>query len=99
MNDRFHRFARVTSDAIGDPRALIAALVLIGVWALTGPVLGFSDTWQLLINTPTTIVTMLILFPMQHSQNTDTAAIHRKLDEIILKLPQTDDAVAGIEHE
>lgn len=95
----FGRFATAVSAAVGSPYTFVAAVVVVVVWALTGPIFGFSDTWQLVINTSTTIITNLIVFLIQNTQNRDTAAIHKKLDELILKLPQPDDRVAGIERE
>lgn len=67
----------------GRPIAFIVAVAVILVWAITGPIFGFSDTWQLVINTGTTIVTFLMVFVIQNTQNRDTAAIHIKLDELI----------------
>ncbi len=79
----FTRFARWTSFHSGRPSAFLAAFLVIVIWALTGPLFGFSDTWQLVINTGTTIVTFLMVFLIQHTQNRDSAAIHVKLDELI----------------
>lgn len=83
MRELFRKFANKTSDVVGSPWAFIAAVVLIVVWALTGPLFGFSDTWQLVINTGTTIVTFLMVFLIQNTQNRDAKAIHLKLDELI----------------
>ena len=71
------------TSKVGSPFTLIAAFGLIVVWALTGPIFGFSDTWQLFINTTTTIITFLMVFVIQASQNRDSKAIHLKLDEVI----------------
>ena len=79
----FTRFARRTSCDAGRPSAFIFALLLIVAWAITGPMFGFSDTWQLVINTGTTIVTFLMVFLIQNTQNRDSQAIHVKLDELI----------------
>ncbi|MEO7558046.1 MAG: low affinity iron permease family protein [Gammaproteobacteria bacterium] len=83
MNDFFHKFAKKTSEIFGSPAAFIIAVLIIVVWGLTGPVFGFSDTWQLIINTGTTIVTFLVVFLIQNTQNRDAKAIHLKLDELI----------------
>ncbi len=79
----FTRFARVASTVTGRPITFIAAVVIIIVWAVTGPLFGFSDTWQLVINTGTTIITFLMVFLIQNTQNRDTEALQIKLDEII----------------
>jgi low affinity Fe/Cu permease len=80
---RFARFARWTSNAAGHPVTFLAAVCVIVVWLATGPLFGFSDTWQLVINTGTTIVTFLMVFLIQNTQNRDSAAIQLKLDELI----------------
>ncbi|MGE0201871.1 MAG: low affinity iron permease family protein [Candidatus Melainabacteria bacterium] len=79
----FFRFARKTAQATGHPLAFATAVTIIVVWAVTGPVFHFSDTWQLVINTGTTIVTFLMVFLIQSTQNRDSEAIHLKLDELI----------------
>ena len=79
----FTRFARRISCDAGRPSAFIFALLLIAAWAVTGPLFDFSDTWQLVINTGTTIVTFLMVFLIQNTQNRDSQAIHVKLDELI----------------
>ncbi len=79
----FTRFARVASLSSGRPITFFLAVLLIVVWAGTGPLFGFSDTWQLVINTGTTIVTFLMVFLIQNTQNRDTEAFHIKLDEMI----------------
>jgi low affinity Fe/Cu permease len=81
--DFFTRFAKRASHATGQPAAFIAAASVILLWAVTGPIFKFSDTWQLVINTGTTIVTFLMVFLIQNTQNRDTLAIHLKLDELI----------------
>ncbi|HEY1011224.1 MAG TPA: low affinity iron permease family protein [Herpetosiphonaceae bacterium] len=83
MNDLFRKFANKTSAAVGSPWAFIAAVAIIAIWAVTGPIFGFSDTWQLIINTGTTIVTFLMVFLIQNTQNRDAKAIHLKLDELL----------------
>ena len=79
----FTRFAKTTSRAAGHPATFCAALAIIAIWAVTGPIFGFSDTWQLVINTGTTIVTFLMVFLIQSTQNRDSQAIQVKLDELI----------------
>ncbi len=79
----FRRFSCGVADCVGASWAFGIALVLIGIWAVTGPVFHFSDTWQLVINTATTIITFLMVFLIQNTQNRDAKAIHLKLDELI----------------
>lgn len=82
-NHFFHKLANLTSRTIGSPPAFIVAILVILIWMITGPIFKFSDTWQLVINTGTTIVTFLIVFLIQNTQNRDSHAIHVKLDELI----------------
>jgi low affinity Fe/Cu permease len=86
VKDRFHRFALRVSAMVGTPTAFLLALGAILLWSLSGPLFHFSDTWQLVINTGTTIVTFLIVFLIQNTQNRDSKALHLKLDELILHL-------------
>jgi len=79
----FTRFAKKTAQLSGRPAAFCLALATIVAWLVTGPIFGFSDTWQLIINTGTTIITFLMVFLIQNTQNRDTAAIQIKLDELI----------------
>ena len=81
--DRFRDIADRITRAVGSPIALMSAIFLILLWAVTGPIFGFSDSWQLLINTTTTIITFLMVFVIQTSQNRDGRAIQLKLDELI----------------
>lgn len=83
MNDFFHSFANKTSAVVGSPWAFLLAVLSIFFWAISGPLFGFSDTWQLVINTSTTIITFLIVFLIQNTQNRDAKAIHLKLDELL----------------
>ena len=83
MQDAFRVFARQTSVVLGSAWAFCGAILIIAVWALTGPTFHFSDTWQLIINTGTTIVTFLMVFLIQNTQNRDAKAVHLKLDELI----------------
>ena len=82
----FTRFSQHVSRMAGHPVTFIGAVAIIVLWAATGPLVGFNDTWQLIINTSTTIITFLMVFVIQNSQNRDTAAIHIKLDELIARL-------------
>jgi len=83
MNELFRKFAHRTSAIVGSPWSFIIAVVVIIAWAFSGPLFGFSDTWQLVINTSTTIVTFLMVFLIQNTQNRDAQAIHLKLDELL----------------
>jgi low affinity Fe/Cu permease len=82
-NSWFNIFAKASARAAGRPMAFVLALGTIVVWAATGPLFGFSDTWQLVINTSTTIVTFLMVFLIQNTQNRDSEAVQIKLDELI----------------
>ena len=84
--DAFRVFARHASVILGSAWAFCAAILIIVIWALTGPTFHFSDTWQLIINTGTTIVTFLMVFLIQNTQNRDAKAVHLKLDELIRAL-------------
>jgi low affinity Fe/Cu permease len=81
--DRFHRFSVRCSDLLGAPGSFLLAVLVVGGWLLSGPVFRYSDTWQLVINTATTIVTFLMVFLIQNTQNRDAKALHLKLDELI----------------
>jgi low affinity Fe/Cu permease len=83
MNDFFHKFAGRSAELLGTPWAFLVAGMSIVLWALTGPLFHFSDTWQLIANTGTTLVTFLMVFLIQNTQNRDAKAIHLKLDELI----------------
>ncbi|HEX7360582.1 MAG TPA: low affinity iron permease family protein [Bryobacteraceae bacterium] len=83
MKEAFRQFAKRTAEAVGTPSAFLAAIVLILLWGGMGGVFHYSDTWQLVINTGTTIVTFLMVFLIQNTQNRDSKAIHLKLDELI----------------
>ena len=93
----FTRFATAIAHAAGRPIAFIACCTIVIGWALTGPIFGFSDTWQLIINTGTTIVTFLMVFLIQNTQNRDGAAIQAKLDELI-RASEAHNTFVGIEH-
>jgi len=83
MGEKFRKLAAAVSAAVGTPRAFILALLTIVVWSLLGPAFGYSDTWQLVINTGTTIITFLMVFLIQNSQNRDSKAVHLKLNELL----------------
>lgn len=83
MQKTFHKLARLASDGVGSPYAFFIAFLLVILWSLSGPLFGFSDTWQLVINTSTTIVTFLMVFLIQSSQNRDSLAMQLKLDELL----------------
>jgi len=83
LNEHFERLSRLVSEWLGTPLAFVGAIVLVLLWALSGPYFGWSDTHQLIINTGTTILTFWMVFLLQSSQNRDTKAIHTKLDELI----------------
>ena len=83
MNELFRKFAQKISQIVGTSWAFIVAVLIIVVWAITGPMFRYSDTWQLVINTGTTIITFLMVFLIQNTQNRDAKAIHLKLDELI----------------
>jgi low affinity Fe/Cu permease len=98
MDRLFTSIANRIAAFIGQPIAFILAVGFILVWALTGPAFGYSDTWQLVVNTSTTIVTFLIVFLIQNSQNRDAAAIQAKLDELIRVAAKARNEFIGIEH-
>ena len=93
----FEDAARKISEYAGKPLTFTIALLLIVVWAVTGPIFDFSDTWQLVINTSTTIVTFLMVFLVQSAQNRDAKALQLKLDELIFKLDKADNVMIDIE--
>lgn len=93
----FAIFAGKASKTAGKPHAFFFCALLVLLWALTGPIAGFSDTWQLVINTSTTIITFLMVFLIQSTQNRDNAAIQAKLDELI-RVNKSDNEFIGIEH-
>lgn len=97
MKDLFRRFSHATARAVGSVWAFFIALVIIVVWAVTGPIFGFSDTWQLIINTGTTIVTFLMVFLIQATQNRDSREIHLKLDELLRAISKARTGIADLE--
>jgi low affinity Fe/Cu permease len=97
--DRFREASDSLTDMLGTPWAMLAALAVIVVWVLTGPVFGFSDTWQLVINTATTVITFLMVFVIQTSQNRQSKAIQFKLDELIRANPGARNEMIEAERE
>ncbi len=98
MRPWFNRFAAKTSEVAGTPRAFVVALGLVLAWALFGPVFRFSDSWQLVINTSTTVVTFLMVFLIQATQNRETRALNLKLDELIRSQRRARNIFADLEH-
>ena len=98
MEQLFTKVANKVAHAAGKPVTFVACCLVVVVWAVSGPIFGFSDTWQLIINTGTTIITFLMVFLIQNSQNRDGAAIQAKLDEIIRSAAEARSAFVGIEH-
>lgn len=97
MKELFHRIATKVSQIAGSSSAFLVAFTIIVVWAITGPMFGFSNTWQLVINTGTTIVTFLMVFLVQNTQNRDAKAMQLKLDELIRASKTARDAFVGLE--
>ncbi len=98
MEKLFVRFATLTAKIAGKPWTFIACVAIVLTWAVSGPIFGFSETWQLVINTGTTIVTFLMVFLIQNTQNRDGAAMQAKLDELIYAVKKADARFIGIEH-
>jgi len=97
LTDKFAAVSNRISAWAGSYKTFLLAIVIIVVWAVSGPVFGFSDTWQLVINTGTTIVTFLMVFLIQNTQNRDAMAVHLKLDELIRAMESADDKIIAAE--
>lgn len=98
LDDLFTRISNSIANASGQPATFVLALGTIIVWGITGPLFKYSDAWQLVINTGTTIVTFLMVFLIQNSQNRDTASMQAKLDELLYALQGAREEFIGIEH-
>jgi low affinity Fe/Cu permease len=98
VRELFTEFARRASTAVGSHWAFVLAILTVLVWAVSGPMFGFSDTWQLVINTGTTIVTFLMVFLIQNTQNRDAHAIHLKLDELIHSIKSARNRMINLEN-
>ena len=98
MNEFFRKFAHLTSNWVGSPWTFLIAVLVIIAWAVSGPLFHFSDTWQLVINTGTTIVTFLMVFLIQNTQNRDAQAIHLKLDELLRAMKGARNAFVNLEN-
>jgi low affinity Fe/Cu permease len=97
MDSWFRKFAQATAELVGRSKAFFLAAAVVALWACTGPIFRFSDTWQLVINTGTTIVTFLMVFLIQNTQNRDSHAVHLKLDELIRANKHARNALLGLE--
>jgi low affinity Fe/Cu permease len=98
LHETFRRFAHATSQAVGTPWAFVAAVAVCVAWAATGSLFDYSDTWQLVINTSTTILTFLIVFLIQNTQNRDAIAIHLKLDELLRAVGKARTSLVDLEN-
>jgi low affinity Fe/Cu permease len=98
MRKLFNRIATIIATAAGQPMTFILAVAIIVIWAVSGPLFRWSDTWQLVVNTGTTIVTFLMVFLIQNSQNRDGAAMQAKLDELLRSVEKAREKFIGIEH-
>ncbi len=97
MDSIFRRFSQKTSQVLGSSWAFLVAVALILVWLITGPLFHFSNTWQLLINTSTTVITFLMVFLIQNTQNRDAKAMHLKLDELIYGIKKARNSLVDVE--
>jgi low affinity Fe/Cu permease len=97
VREHFRHFARRIAEWMGTSWAFLVALLVVVVWAATGPFFGFSDTWQLVINTGTTVVTFLMVFVIQNTQNRDAMAIHLKIDELLRAVTEARTSLVDLE--
>jgi low affinity Fe/Cu permease len=98
MREQFRTFSQRTSTTAGSPLGFGLAVGVVVLWVLTGPLFDYSDSWQLVINTGTTIVTFLMVFLIQHTQNRDTRAVHLKLDELLRAVQNARTTMLDLEH-
>lgn len=98
MNELFRKFSQVTSEVVGSSWCFIAAVLIIVIWAASGPAFDYSNTWQLVINTGTTIITFLMVFLIQNTQNRDARAMHLKLDELLRAVKGARVSMANLEN-
>jgi len=94
---KFAKIAQKLALWAGSPKTFMGALILIGLWGLSGPIFGYNDTWQLIINTSTTIITFLMVFLIQNTQNRDNDILHLKIDELIRATNEAQNATLGLE--
>ena len=99
MNELFRKFAYKTSELVGSSRMFLIALVILAIWAVTGPIFHYSDTWQLVINTGTSVITFLMVFLIQNTQNRDARAIHLKLDELLRAVQEARTELVSLEEQ
>ena len=97
MREQFHQFSQKISAIVGSAWAFLIAITIIFLWLITGPIFHFSDTWQLFINTGTTVITFLMVFLIQNTQNRDAKAIHLKLDELLRAMKGARTALVDLE--
>ncbi|CAI8855419.1 low affinity iron permease family protein [Pseudomonas zeae] len=94
---KFAKISQKLAMVAGSPKTFMGALILIGLWGLSGPIFDYNDTWQLIINTSTTIITFLMVFLIQNTQNRDTDILHLKIDELLLVTKEAQNAMLGLE--
>jgi low affinity Fe/Cu permease len=98
LENMFDTIAKAVADWTGRPLAFVCALALVLIWAATGPLFAYSSGWQLFINSTTTVITFLMVFALQYAQNSDTAALHAKIDGLIAGCSTTSNALLDLEH-
>ena len=94
---KFAKISQKLAMVAGSPKTFMGALILTGIWGLSGPIFDYNDTWQLIINTSTTIITFLMVFLIQNTQNRDTDILHLKIDELLLVTKEAQNAMLGLE--